>query len=77
MDDEQATVLWVFETTHHALWAEEVARSAGLAVELVPAPPAAAARCQLALAAWAEEADAVETALRRAGVPARRYIPAR
>ena len=60
MDDEQGTALWVFDTTHHALWAEEVARAAGLAVELVPAPPGAAARCQLALAAFRADAAAVE-----------------
>jgi hypothetical protein len=61
--------LFTFDTTHHALWAEEVALAAGLAAEIVPAPPAAAARCNLALEVLpAEQADA-ERALREAGVP--------
>lgn len=42
---------WVFtfDTTHHALWAEELAAEAGIAALTVPAPAAARARCGLAL----------------------------
>ena len=33
--------LFTFDTTHHALWAEETALGSGIPAELVPAPPAA------------------------------------
>ena len=62
-------VLLTFDTTHHALWAEEVVADAGLACEIVPAPPAAAARCNLALELLPEELADAQTALLQAGVP--------
>ena len=61
--------LLTFDTTHHALWAEEVAATEGVPAELVPAPPAAAARCNLALATFPAQMDRVQEALRDAGVP--------
>lgn len=69
-------VLFTFETTHHALLAEETALSAALAVEVVPAPPAARARCNLALAVGPDEADALERLLHAAQIPTDRYGPA-
>lgn len=63
------TPLITFETTHHALWAEEIAAERGIPCELVPAPPAAAARCNLALQTRPEQLPAVQTALRGEGVP--------
>lgn len=63
-----ATLL-TFETTHHALWAEEIAAARGIPCELVPAPPAAAARCNLALQTRAEQLPPMQTALREEGVP--------
>ncbi len=65
--------LFTFETTHHALWAEEVAHLRGIPVEVVPAPPATRALCSLALETLAEEADALARALREAGVPHGRF----
>lgn len=65
--------LFTFDTTHHALWAEEVARERGLAAEVVPAPPAAAARCDLALATLPELEAALAAALDAEGVPYRRH----
>jgi hypothetical protein len=41
--------VFTFETTHHALWAEELAAEADIPAEVIPAPPAAHARCDLAL----------------------------
>jgi len=61
--------LFTFETTHHALWAEEVAGTRGIACELVPAPAAAAARCNLALETLPEDVERTRGALREAGVP--------
>jgi hypothetical protein len=58
-----------FDTTHHALWAEEVAQEAGIPVEVIPAPPAAMARCNLALAALEEDFSRLMDELRAQGVP--------
>ncbi|HEX8692326.1 MAG TPA: putative Se/S carrier-like protein [Longimicrobium sp.] len=41
--------IFTLDTTHHALWAEEVARERDIPAEAIPAPPAAHARCSLAL----------------------------
>jgi hypothetical protein len=38
-----------FDTTHHALLAEQVALANGLAAQVAPAPAAAKAKCDLAL----------------------------
>jgi hypothetical protein len=61
--------LFTFETTHHALWAEEIAVEHAIPSELVPAPPAANARCNLALETLPERFAELRTALRDAGVP--------
>lgn len=63
------SVYLTFDTTHHALWAEEVAREAGVACEVVPAPAGARARCNLALEVLPDELDAARDALAAAGVP--------
>ena len=57
-----------FHTTHHALWGEEVAQEAGVPCEVVPAPPAARARCNLALEVFPEDVDRLSEALAREGV---------
>lgn len=62
-------VLLTFATTHHALWAEEVAAERGIPAEIVPAPPAARARCNLALETLPETGDALAGALADEGVP--------
>ena len=61
--------LFTFDTTHHALWAEEVAVESGIPSELVPAPAAASARCNLALESFPADFERMRTALREAGVP--------
>ena len=65
----------VFETTHHALWAEEVARESRLGVEVVPAPAAARAGCDLALAVLDEDVDELLGALRERGINVRVFEP--
>lgn len=66
-------IVFVFDTTHHALWAEEVARDRGIPAEVIPAPPAARARCSLALETLPEEVDALAGALAGEGVPFGRW----
>ena len=61
--------VFTFDTTHHALWAEEVAAEGEIPSELVPAPPAAGARCNLALETFPADFERMRTALREAGVP--------
>lgn len=61
--------LFTFDTTHHALWAEEVAIARGIPSEIVPAPPEAHARCNLALEVLPEDRVRMGTALHEEGVP--------
>ena len=64
---------FVFETTTGALWAEEVAEAHAIPAELVPAPAAARANCDLALITLAERASGLEEALTGEGVTFRRW----
>jgi hypothetical protein len=68
-----STTLFTFDTTHHALWAEEIAVEEAIPCELVPAPPAAAARCNLALEILSGDEERMGVALREAGVPFRTH----
>lgn len=63
-----ATRVLTFDTTHHALWAEQIAREMGLGALVVPAPAAARAKCDLALEVLAEDAAALGAALSAEGV---------
>lgn len=65
--------IFTFDTTHHALWAEEVAGARGIPAEVIPAPPAARARCNLALETLRDDVDALAAALDDEGVPYRRW----
>lgn len=58
----------VFETTHHALWAEEVARELRLGAQVVPAPAASRAGCDLAIEALDEDLAALLAALRERAI---------
>jgi selenocysteine lyase/cysteine desulfurase len=62
-------ICFTFDTTHHALWAEEVANENRIPSELVPAPAGANARCNLALLTTDEEIERLSTVLSDAGVP--------
>lgn len=64
---------FTFDTTHHALWAEEVANERRIATELVPAPSEANARCNLALITLDEEIGTLALALDEESVPYRLY----
>lgn len=67
--------IFTFDTTHHALWAEEVAGAHRIPSEIVPAPPEAHARCDLALEVLAEDEARLEAALREEGVAFRLWTP--
>ena len=59
----------VFDTTHYALWAEEVAREKGLAVEVVPAPEGVDAKCGMALETLDETLENLQAVLTAEGIP--------
>ena len=65
------TRLILFETTHHAMWAEDVAREAGIPAEVVPAPKESDAKCGLALEVMPDTLAALTAALDGEGVPYR------
>lgn len=65
--------VYLFDTTNHAMWAEEVALERSLPAEVVPAPPEADAKCGLALRTLVEHAGSLESALREEGVPFKPY----
>jgi hypothetical protein len=64
-----------FDTTHHALWAEEIASEEGIPVEVIPAPAEARARCTIALETYAESAARLSRVLTETGVPHGLYTP--
>lgn len=61
--------LFLFETTHHALWAEQLALEHGLAAQVVPAPDRAKAKCGLAIETLPEDHERMVETLDEAGVP--------
>ena len=66
-----AEAVFTFDTTHHALWAEEVAAESGIPTEVVPAPAEARARCDLALVCFPQDVERLARALDDAGIPFR------
>ena len=72
----EARRIFTFDTTHHALWAEEVARERGIPAEAIPAPAAANARCSLALETLPGDVARLSAALEEEGVPFALYSPA-
>jgi len=61
--------IFTFDTTHHALWAEEIARERDIPAEAIPAPAAANARCSLALETLPGDVARLSAALGDEGVP--------
>ena len=64
----------VFDTTHHALWAEQVARDKGYAVEVVPAPEGVDAKCGMALEVLEESYEDLKSIFAQEGIPFRAYV---
>lgn len=63
----------VFDTTHHALWAEEVARDKGIAVEVIPAPKGVDAKCGMALEVLEESFEDLKALFAQEGIPFKPY----
>ena len=59
----------VFDTTHHAMWAEELAREQDIAVEVVPAPEGVDAKCGMALEVLPDSLDSLQNILEKEGIP--------
>jgi hypothetical protein len=62
------TRLLTFDTTHHALWAEQLAHEHGLAAQPTPAPPESGALCDIALEYLSEEELQLRDVLTSAGI---------
>jgi hypothetical protein len=67
--------IFTFDTTHHALWGEEVARERGIPHAIVPAPPASNARCNIAIEVVEEYLGILGEALQQNRVPHQLYLP--
>lgn len=59
----------VFDTTHHAMWAEEVAKEHGMPVEVIPAPEDVDAKCGMALEVLPEAFQQLQDVLKTEGIP--------
>ena len=62
------TPVFIFQTTHHALWAEEIAEGAGIPAEVIPAPAESRAKCDLALRTRSHDIPALADKLREEAV---------
>jgi hypothetical protein len=67
------TCLLTFDTTHHALWAEQLAQEHGLAAQPTPAPPESGALCDIALEYLPEEELQLRDVLTSAGIEFRSW----
>jgi hypothetical protein len=65
--------IYLFETTHQAMWAEDVAREQGIPAEVVGAPADAKAKCGLALRTVGAHCGALEVAMATQGIEFRAY----
>lgn len=65
--------LFLFESATRVMWAEEVAREAGVPVDVVPAPTGTRDVCGLALQTFPQHAGTLERILREEGIRFRRH----
>lgn len=65
--------LLLFDTTHHALLAEQIAVESGLPVQVAPAPADSTAKCDLALEFLSADAERLLTLLDGRNVRYYRY----
>lgn len=66
--------LFLFDSSTHVMWAEEVAQEEGVPVEVVPAPRGLKDVCGLALRTPANNAGALERLLTEEGINFRRHV---
>jgi hypothetical protein len=62
------TSILTFDTTHHALHAEQIVKQRRLGAEVIPAPAEANAKCDLAIECLDEDVPTLRLALEEAGV---------
>ncbi len=62
-DVRQFEVIFLFDTTHHALWAEELAGEKGVPVEVIVPPSDANAKCGIALRTRGQDGPVLEAHL--------------
>ncbi|MFV2006979.1 MAG: DUF3343 domain-containing protein [Longimicrobiales bacterium] len=67
--------IFTFDTTHHALWAEDVAGDHTIPAEVIPAPAESKAKCSLALRTLPDRFADLEKALEEEGVAFAVYPP--
>jgi hypothetical protein len=67
------TRLLTFDTTHHALWAEQLAHEHGLAAQPTPAPPESGALCDIAIEYLPDEELQLRDVLTSAGIEFRTW----
>ena len=63
-----ATRTFTFASTHHAMWAEDVAQERAIPAEVVPAPPSAGSICGMALRTSEDRAQELAEALDQEGI---------
>jgi hypothetical protein len=68
-----AECIYLFETTHQAMWAEEVARESRIPAEIVAAPAGSKARCGLALQTMRTSCEALSAAMEAEGIEFRLF----
>ncbi len=68
MTREPGSSVFIFDTTHHAMWAEDVAREQAIPAEVVPAPPDGGAKCGAALRVTERRQDDLAAALSGEGI---------
>ena len=66
--------LFLFDSSTHVMWAEEVAQEEGVPVEVVPAPRGLKDVCGLALRTSAKYAGGLERLLTEEGIDFRRHV---
>jgi hypothetical protein len=64
---------FLFETSTHVLWAEEVALEAGIPVAVVPAPAETRDTCGLAIQTYSTSARPFSDLLEEEEIPFKRY----
>lgn len=63
--------LFLFDTTSHAMWAEETAVEKRVPVEVVPAPREAKAKCGVAIRTLPDRIEEMEKLFQDEGIPYR------
>lgn len=64
---------FTFDSSHHAFWAEELARERGLPIEVIPAPTQADSKCGLALRLPTASGSELESLCVQEGISFRRW----